>query len=75
MCAQNKGSNQVMSGLVLGHTNPRTVTGLPISKGNTAILTVVDRFSKMAHFLPLPKILSAKDTAEVLLNQVFKLHG
>jgi len=31
------------------------VTGLPPSKGNTTILTVVDRFSKMAHFVAAPE--------------------
>ncbi|KAI3361840.1 hypothetical protein L3Q82_002169 [Scortum barcoo] len=29
---------------------------LPPSHGHTAILAVVDRFSKMAHFVPLPKL-------------------
>lgn len=36
------------------------VTGLPISKGNTTFLTVVDRFSKMAHFIALPQFPSAR---------------
>ena len=51
------------------------VTGLPPSKGNTTILTVVDRFSKMAHFVPLTKLPSAKETAEQVLLHVFRLHG
>ncbi|KAK1794622.1 hypothetical protein P4O66_001340 [Electrophorus voltai] len=29
------------------------VTGLPVSEGNTIVLVVVDRFSKMVRFLPL----------------------
>ena len=45
------------------------VTGLPPFKGNTTILTVVDRFSKMVHFIPLPKLPSAKERC------VFRLHG
>lgn len=28
----------------------------------------------MVHFIPLPKLPSTKETAEILLNQVFKLH-
>ena len=51
------------------------VTGLPPSEGNTVVLTVVDRFSKMGHFIPLPKLPSAKETAEVVLHHVFRLHG
>lgn len=42
------------------HISIDFVTGLPPPKGNTAILTIVDRFSKMIHLL-LPKIPSAKD--------------
>lgn len=36
------------------------VTGLPFSKGNSVIL-IIDRFSKMAHFVPLQKLPSAKE--------------
>ena len=43
------------------------VTGLSPSDGNTAILTVVDLFSKAAHFIPLPKLPSAKETGAVRL--------
>ncbi|KAI3366213.1 hypothetical protein L3Q82_010034, partial [Scortum barcoo] len=51
------------------------VTRLPSSKGNTTILTVVNRFSKMAHFIPLTKLPSVKETAEVMMNHVFRIHG
>lgn len=51
------------------------VTNLPLSEGNTAILTVMDRFSKMVHFGPLPKLPSAMETAEHLVVHVFRLHG
>uniref|UniRef100_A0A0F8AN84 ribonuclease H n=1 Tax=Larimichthys crocea TaxID=215358 RepID=A0A0F8AN84_LARCR len=51
------------------------VSGLPPSDGNTVILTIVDRFSKMAHFIPLPKLPSAKETAQIVLEQVFRIHG
>lgn len=39
------------------------------------ILTVFDRFSKMAHFVPLQKLLSAKETAQLVVQHVFRLHG
>lgn len=51
------------------------VTGLPSSEDNPTILTVVDRYSKMVHFIPLPKLPSAKETAEVMLAHVFRLYG
>lgn len=49
------------------------VTGLPPSEGNTIILTVVDRFSKAVHFIPLPKLPSASETAQLLTQHVFRL--
>lgn len=54
--------------LILSPVSPR-------SAGNTVILTVVDRFSKSAHFIPLPKLPSAKGTAQIMVDHVFKLHG
>ncbi len=51
------------------------VTGLPPSSGNTVVLTVVDRFSKAVHFIPLPKLPSARETAVIVLDHVFRIHG
>ncbi|KAL0153009.1 hypothetical protein M9458_051679, partial [Cirrhinus mrigala] len=51
------------------------VTDLPPSNGYTTILSVVDRFSKACRFIPLPKLPSALETAEVLCNWVFWLYG
>ncbi len=39
------------------------------------VLTVVDRFSKAAHFIPLPKLPSAKETAVTVVDHVFCIHG
>ena len=36
---------------------------------------MVDRFSKSAHFIPLAKLPSAKETAQIMVDHVFKLHG
>lgn len=83
-CNQSKSSRQAPSGLLQplpvphrpwSHISIDFVTGLPPSEGKTAILTIVDRFSKMAHFVPLPKLPSAKETAQILLDHVFRLHG
>ncbi len=51
------------------------VSGLPPSKGNTVILTVVDRFSKAVYFIPLPKLPSARETTQLMVDHVFRLHG
>ena len=44
-------------------------------RGNTTKLAIVDRFSKTIHFVPLPKLPSASETAKLLVLHVFKLHG
>jgi transposase InsO family protein len=51
------------------------VIDLPPSSGYDAILVVVDRFTKMAHFLPCTKDFTSEDTAQLLLQEVFRHHG
>uniref|UniRef100_A0A8C7YDJ1 Uncharacterized protein n=1 Tax=Oryzias sinensis TaxID=183150 RepID=A0A8C7YDJ1_9TELE len=51
------------------------VTGLPVSRGHTAVLTVVDRFSKMVRFIALPRLPSAKATAEIIMHQIVRYYG
>ena len=38
------------------------------------VLTVVDHFSKMVKFIALPKLPSAKELVEVMMNIVFRVH-
>ncbi|XP_054630982.1 uncharacterized protein LOC129180485 isoform X1 [Dunckerocampus dactyliophorus] len=47
------------------------ITGLPASRGNTTILNIVDRFSKMAHFIALPGLPTSLDTARLLVRHGF----
>ena len=84
VCAHNKTSCKARTGLLQLlpiPSRPRSdismdfVTGLLVSQGNTTILTVVDRFSKMVKFIALPKLPSAKETTDVMMNQVFRVHG
>lgn len=84
VCARSKTSHRAPAGLLRplpiphrpwSHIAVDFVTGLPPSEGNTAILTIVDRFSKSVHFVPLPKLPSAFETANLLVQHVFKLHG
>ena len=50
------------------------VTGLPTSNHNTTILTIIDRFSKAVHFVPLTKLPSASETAHLLIQRIVRLH-
>ena len=51
------------------------VEGLPKSKGYDAIMVVVDRFTKFAHFVPLRHPFTATQVARVFWDNVIKLHG
>ncbi|KAL7832098.1 hypothetical protein AOLI_G00296460 [Acnodon oligacanthus] len=59
----------------LSHVSLGFVTGLPPSRGNAAILVLMDCFSKACKFVTLPKLPSAKETAELLLLHVVRIHG
>ena len=62
--------------VALGRTLPWTSYPVfPPSHGNTVILTVVDRFSKAVHLVALPKLPSSAETADLLTQHVFRLHG
>ena len=51
------------------------IVGLPSSYGYTAIMVVVDRLSKYAHFGPLHPGFDAAKEAKLFVNTVVKLHG
>ncbi|MCO5547639.1 hypothetical protein L7F22_001090 [Adiantum nelumboides] len=51
------------------------IFGLPKSiHGNTGIWTIVDRFSKQAHFIPVKKTIKAHQMATLFISQIFKYH-
>lgn len=45
------------------------------SKGHTAIMIVIDILTKMCHLIPTQDNATARDTAEVFLKNIFRLHG
>jgi hypothetical protein len=51
------------------------ITDLPLSKGYNSILKVVNCLTKMAHFLPCNKSMNAERLADLMLKEVWKLHG
>jgi hypothetical protein len=53
------------------------VTGLPASGSDKfdSIFVVIDRATKMAHFVPCHKDITAERTANLLNEHVFRLHG
>ncbi|KAI2646625.1 Transposon Tf2-6 polyprotein [Labeo rohita] len=83
-CNISKSSHQRPAGLLQPLPVPQRpwshiaidyVTDLPASRNYTTILTVIDRFSKSCRLIPLTKLPSAFETAEVLMEQVFRFYG
>lgn len=77
VCQRSKGSNVRSWGLLRPLSIPQCpwreismdiVVELPPSEGFTAILVVVDRLSKIAHFLPLVGTPTAAETAKIFLK-------
>ncbi|KAI2646539.1 Transposon Tf2-8 polyprotein [Labeo rohita] len=84
VCNQIKSQHQRPAGLFQplpiperpwSHLAVDFVTDLPPSNHNTTVLTIIDRFSKACRFIPLPKLPTAWETAQILLHQVFRFYG
>lgn len=84
-CQQNKSPRHRRFGLLqpleLPHAPWQSISmdfivGLPESSGHDSIWVIVDRFTKMAHFIPLIKgQRSAQVCARVFLREIWRLHG
>jgi len=51
------------------------ITKLPLVQGYDSILVVVDRLTKMVHFIPTTEKTSAEGLARLFRDNVWKLHG
>jgi len=51
------------------------MVSLPPSRGFNAIMVVVDRFSKMAHFIPTKDEATAQEMGRLFFSHIFKHHG
>ena len=47
---------------------------LNLDNQNDAIMVVVDKLSKFAHFIPIKSTCKAIDITQVFMKEVFKLH-
>jgi hypothetical protein len=83
-CQQNRTLNKKQAGLLQPLPIPKGpwesvsmdfMVSLPPSKGFDAIMVVVDRFSKMAHFIPTKDNAMAQKTGRLFFTHVFKHHG
>ncbi|CAI7797907.1 unnamed protein product [Closterium sp. NIES-53] len=52
------------------------ITGLPsTSRGHDSILVVIDKFSKMGHFIPTSATATAEATARLFFDRIITIHG
>jgi hypothetical protein len=83
VCLQAKPDRARYPGLLQPLTVPSTaweiismyfIEGLPLSGNANAILVVVDKYTKFAHFVPLKHPFSAS-MARLFMDNIYKLHG
>ncbi|KAI2662443.1 Transposon Tf2-9 polyprotein [Labeo rohita] len=84
ICAQSKTPKELPSGLLQplpipqrpwSHLSIDFVTDLPPSQEFTAILVIIDRFSKSCRLIPLKGLPTAMETALALFHHVFRVYG
>ena len=51
------------------------ITKLPLSNNFDSILVVVDRFSKMTHFIPCSESINAENLAKLFIENIVRYHG
>jgi len=83
-CQQNKNRMQLPAGKLMlnlisekawSHISADFIMKLPLAQGYGSILVVVDRFTKMGHFIPTTEKTSIEGLARLFRDNVWKLHG
>ncbi|CAI5524929.1 unnamed protein product [Closterium sp. Naga37s-1] len=84
-CQRMKSSKQKKAGLLQPLPVPEQpwqvisldfITGLPsTSRGHDSILVVIDKFSKMGHFIPTNATATAEATARLFFDRIITIHG
>ncbi|KAK3515722.1 hypothetical protein QTP70_030166, partial [Hemibagrus guttatus] len=79
-CAQTRGSHQLPEGLLdplpvprrpWSHISIDFLTDIPNSGGFTAVMVIIDRFSKACKLVPIKELPTALQTADALFQHVF----
>jgi len=83
-CQHNKNRTEQPAGKLMPNSIPDKawmhisadfITKLPLVQGYDSILVVVDRFTKMAHFVPTTEKAMAEGLARLFRDNVWRLHG
>jgi len=83
-CQQNRTLNKKQAGLLQPLPIPEGpwesvsmdfMVSLPPSRGFDTIMVMMDRFSKMAHFIPTKDEATTQETGRLFFTHVFKHHG
>ena len=85
VCQMEKSDHQLAKGKLTSTQIPEEkwkeisidfITDLPMSTGNKdTVLTIVDKATRMVHLVPCRKNITAVATAQLLWQNVVKLHG
>jgi len=83
-CQRNKNHTEQPAGKLIPNSIPEKpwmhiladfITKLPIAQGYNSILVVVDRLTKIVHFIPTTEKTLAEGLARLFRDNVWKLHG
>jgi len=82
-CQHNKNHTEQPAGKLMLNSIPEKpwthiladfITKLPLAQGYNSILVVVDRLTKIVHFIPTMEKMSIEGLARLFRNNVWKLH-
>jgi len=83
-CQRNKNCTEQLAGKLMPNSIPEKpwahilaefITKLPLAQGYDSSLVVVDRLTKIVHFIPTTEKTSAEGLARLFRDNMWKLHG